>query len=371
MRYAQLVYDGLWFSTLREALAAFVDETEKEVTGEVRIRLYKGVADATGRRSDSSLYRQDLATFGEGMAYDHADAGRLHPPLRAAGAGAGHDPRQGDGGREGGGHHPARRQARGRQEVTTRRHRAPGLPGGGGQGRHQGGRPRPGARGGGRDLRGGRGLHHEPDGGAPGGGGPRAPRLRPRPRRGRQLRLRQRGHRPRRASPTRGRWRSSPPGPSAVAPEDGGRGVHRGDRSPPAHGPGAGGHRRRPPGSSRRDHGADAARAIMTTDTKPKEASVELAVGGRHLHRGRHGQGRGHDRPEHGHDAGLLHHRRHRRSPAAAPGAGLGGGREPQPHHRGRRHVHQRLRRRPGQRRRRRPGDRDRGTGLRGLPRRA
>jgi argininosuccinate synthase len=75
VRYAQLVYDGLWFSTLREALAAFVDETEKEVTGEVRIRLYKGVADATGRRSDRSLYRQDLATFGQGMAYDHADAG--------------------------------------------------------------------------------------------------------------------------------------------------------------------------------------------------------------------------------------------------------------------------------------------------------
>jgi argininosuccinate synthase len=75
VRYAQLVYDGLWFSTLREALGAFVDETEKEVTGEVRIRLYKGVADATGRRSASSLYREDLATFGEGMAYDHADAG--------------------------------------------------------------------------------------------------------------------------------------------------------------------------------------------------------------------------------------------------------------------------------------------------------
>jgi argininosuccinate synthase len=75
VRYAELVYDGLWFSTLREALSAFVDETEKEVTGEVRIRLYKGVADATGRRSGSSLYREDLATFGEGMAYDHADAG--------------------------------------------------------------------------------------------------------------------------------------------------------------------------------------------------------------------------------------------------------------------------------------------------------
>jgi argininosuccinate synthase len=75
VRYAQLIYDGLWFSTLREALAAFVDETEKEVTGEVRIRLYKGQAEPVGRRSPRSLYRQDLATFGQGMAYDHADAG--------------------------------------------------------------------------------------------------------------------------------------------------------------------------------------------------------------------------------------------------------------------------------------------------------
>ncbi len=74
VRYAQLIYDGLWFSTLREALAAFVDETEQEVTGEVRIRLYKGTAEAVGRRSPRSLYRQDLATFGEGMAYDHQDA---------------------------------------------------------------------------------------------------------------------------------------------------------------------------------------------------------------------------------------------------------------------------------------------------------
>jgi argininosuccinate synthase len=74
VRYAQLIYDGLWFSTLREALAGFVDETEKEVTGEVRVRLYKGTAEAVGRRSPRSLYRQDLATFGEGMAYDHHDA---------------------------------------------------------------------------------------------------------------------------------------------------------------------------------------------------------------------------------------------------------------------------------------------------------
>ncbi len=75
VRYAQLVYDGLWFSTLRQALGAFAEETEKEVTGEVRVRLYKGQADPVGRRSPRSLYRQDLATFGEGMAYDHADAG--------------------------------------------------------------------------------------------------------------------------------------------------------------------------------------------------------------------------------------------------------------------------------------------------------
>ena len=74
VRYAQLIYDGLWFSTLREALAAFVDYTEKEVTGEVRVRLFKGRAEAVGRRSPRSLYRQDLATFGEGMAYDHKDA---------------------------------------------------------------------------------------------------------------------------------------------------------------------------------------------------------------------------------------------------------------------------------------------------------
>ena len=74
VRYAQLIYDGLWFSTLRQALAAFVDHTEREVTGEVKVRLFKGRAEAIGRRSPRSLYRQDLATFGEGMAYDHQDA---------------------------------------------------------------------------------------------------------------------------------------------------------------------------------------------------------------------------------------------------------------------------------------------------------
>jgi argininosuccinate synthase len=74
VRYAQLIYDGLWFSTLRTALAAFVDHTEQEVIGDVKVKLFKGHAEAVGRRSPRSLYRQDLATFGEGMAYDHKHA---------------------------------------------------------------------------------------------------------------------------------------------------------------------------------------------------------------------------------------------------------------------------------------------------------
>jgi argininosuccinate synthase len=74
IRYSELVYDGLWFSTLRNALAAFVDFTQEEVTGDVRLRLFKGSVTAVGRRSPRSLYREDLATFGEGMKYDHKDA---------------------------------------------------------------------------------------------------------------------------------------------------------------------------------------------------------------------------------------------------------------------------------------------------------
>lgn len=74
LRYAQLIYDGLWFSPLREALEAFVERTQRDVTGDVRVRLHKGRAEAVGRRAAHSLYRQDLATFGEGMAYDHQDA---------------------------------------------------------------------------------------------------------------------------------------------------------------------------------------------------------------------------------------------------------------------------------------------------------
>jgi len=74
LRYAELICDGLWFSTLRHALAAFVDFTQSDVTGDVRLRLFKGSVTAVGRRSPRSLYRHDLATLGEFLKYDHKDA---------------------------------------------------------------------------------------------------------------------------------------------------------------------------------------------------------------------------------------------------------------------------------------------------------
>jgi len=74
LTYADIVYNGLWFSPLREALDAFVERTQQPVTGDVRMKLYKGVASAVGRRSPFGLYREDLATFGEDDVYRQADA---------------------------------------------------------------------------------------------------------------------------------------------------------------------------------------------------------------------------------------------------------------------------------------------------------
>jgi argininosuccinate synthase len=72
--YADLVYNGMWFSPLREALAAFVSETQKTVTGTVRMKLYKGNCAAAGLKSPYSLYLEEFATFGEDEVYDHFDA---------------------------------------------------------------------------------------------------------------------------------------------------------------------------------------------------------------------------------------------------------------------------------------------------------
>jgi len=71
-RWAELVYDGLWFSPLRVALDAFVDSVQRHVTGEVRLRLHGGRAVATGRRSEASLYDYDLATYDTGDTFDQS-----------------------------------------------------------------------------------------------------------------------------------------------------------------------------------------------------------------------------------------------------------------------------------------------------------
>jgi argininosuccinate synthase len=73
-RYAELVYDGLWFSPLRQALDAFVDETQRHVTGEVRLRLAPGSCQVVGRRSPSSLYDYGLATYDAEDAFRHEDS---------------------------------------------------------------------------------------------------------------------------------------------------------------------------------------------------------------------------------------------------------------------------------------------------------
>jgi len=73
-RYAELVYYGQWFTPLREALSAFVTQTQERVSGTVRIKLYKGNCVVVGRRSPLSLYREDFATFGKDDVYDQSDA---------------------------------------------------------------------------------------------------------------------------------------------------------------------------------------------------------------------------------------------------------------------------------------------------------
>jgi len=74
LKYADLVYNGQWFTTLREALDAFVKATQQTMTGQVRLKLYKGNVILVGRRSPYSLYREDFATFGEDDVYNQADA---------------------------------------------------------------------------------------------------------------------------------------------------------------------------------------------------------------------------------------------------------------------------------------------------------
>ena len=90
LKYAELVYYGLWFSPLREALDAFVNVTQRNVTGEVRLKLFKGRCTPAGMKSRNSLYQTDLASFKMGAEYDQTDAKgfiRLFAlPVKVAGA---------------------------------------------------------------------------------------------------------------------------------------------------------------------------------------------------------------------------------------------------------------------------------------------
>ncbi|QYF86757.1 argininosuccinate synthase [Brevundimonas sp. PAMC22021] len=75
VKYAQLIYNGFWFSPEREMLQAAIDHSQAKVSGTVRVKLYKGNVQVIGRESPFSLYDQDLVTFEEGVqAYDHRDA---------------------------------------------------------------------------------------------------------------------------------------------------------------------------------------------------------------------------------------------------------------------------------------------------------
>ena len=73
-RYAELAYEGLWFTPLKTALDAFIAETQKTVTGSVRLKLYKGNATVVGRTAPNALYSKDLATYDPGSTFDEAAA---------------------------------------------------------------------------------------------------------------------------------------------------------------------------------------------------------------------------------------------------------------------------------------------------------
>ena len=73
-KYAELAYVGYWFSPLKEALDVFMDHTQQSVSGVVKVRLFKGQAMVVGMKSDSSIYKHNLATYSEGDAFDHKAA---------------------------------------------------------------------------------------------------------------------------------------------------------------------------------------------------------------------------------------------------------------------------------------------------------
>ena len=79
IKYAQLLYDGLWYTSLKQALDAFIDSTQETCTGQIKMKLYKGNCIPAGIKSPYSLYSEEIATFGEEDVYDQKDAeGFIH-----------------------------------------------------------------------------------------------------------------------------------------------------------------------------------------------------------------------------------------------------------------------------------------------------
>ena len=124
-RYADLVYDGLWYSPLKQALDAFVDESQRYVTGEVRLRLEPGRCYVVGRRSDYSLYDYGLATYEAADTFNHDDSegfvrlwglGVADLGGQAGPAGSGRRPRSTGAAR---GEHALARPVRGRARPTS------------------------------------------------------------------------------------------------------------------------------------------------------------------------------------------------------------------------------------------------------------
>jgi len=74
LKYAEVVYFGLWFTPLRESLQAFVNSSQGDVNGTVTLALYKGNVAIAGRNSETSMYRSDVASFTMGAGYDQKDA---------------------------------------------------------------------------------------------------------------------------------------------------------------------------------------------------------------------------------------------------------------------------------------------------------
>jgi len=73
-RWTELVYDGMWFSPLKKSLETFIDDTQRYVSGDIRMVLHGGRATVTGRRSEASLYDFNLATYDEGDSFDQSQA---------------------------------------------------------------------------------------------------------------------------------------------------------------------------------------------------------------------------------------------------------------------------------------------------------